>query len=683
MDVTGQVTAMDHMVNGGLWAGIEGVDNYRIRLRGLSRYATESSRIQPTQDASAPRDKLAAAVQQTIQSGHLAPYRMLYGKFESHEVYYYTNPAELHVALNMAMPLLPADLQTQAKAYMSAEAKAFSPLNTDAMPYDQGARRELYTVPKGIRGTRPSTSPPLFNLYGAWAYADATGDWDYVRDNWTNVTAILNKELMRPFDWAMGFYARERGRTQGVAEVNQAIAGVIGYIRMADHLAKPAERDYGIYLLNRLLLTRYALSKFIFATYDTKLRVIPAIAIGSQIGGWVIDDARCDPDPRALNWTFQLNMMDFENTQPRRRVWVDASTDLGQATQFDEWDVKLLSAGKNYPYQDDRLPALEWITPEVGAFLADTCRDDIQRYMDGLTELWPDWPCVMREEISPTEAAVFGPEVPWSMFCAESLVLGADRATVQSHLDIPLCVGDLYQIQKLAIAAGQFQRPTGTPQVSRNILATAPHPLPPRSTAPPTTLPLPPDTIERYAPPTIFSIEPYVDYRRVRIDFTKWSDDRILYVLRTPATPNQEGAMCEATRRDIRAVIPDLVRRVDAAQPGPWNGTAITAMRCLAHMKAAEAVPVVIKKLDPTLHLRIRAEAARTLGFLAGEESKKALQDCLAKETEPVVRFCAAVALSQHDLSLARKELETFATGPDPLLARYASSWLSQQERKP
>lgn len=682
MEVSGRVRAMDHMLNGGLWGGVEGVDEYTIKIKGLAKYATKVPRLSPRGGDRKLSGRLSGEIRAIIDAGYLSPYRMQYGKFDRHEVYYWANPAETHYSLALALPLLPPGLQRDVRNHLRSMAEMFPPLEVAATPYGKGTARELYTVPKGVRGAGRVRGARLINLYGTWAYADAAGDWEYVEDSWDVADCILRTRLARRFDWAIGWVARDGWEAQGVAEVNQAISGLIGYVRMAEHLNLREKRDYAMYLLHRVLMTRYALSKYVFALYDTKMRVIPPIFTDTLASASVIDDTKGRPDPRCANWTFQQNLWFYENTQPRRRVWVDASTDLGQASQFGEYRATISSAGKRF-YNGARLLALEWITPEVGWFLADMCRDDIRRYYDGMAELWPDWFCVTHEEVSPTEAGIFGPEIPWSMFCAEALVLGADAEALRRHVDIPLCIGDLYYIQKLALTLGESARIAASrPIVSRNVPATIDDTKGRPSPAPPGALPLPPDSMEEYTPPTIFTWESYADYRYVRVDFTRWSKDRLMYVFRTPGVGNKDGAMCELARRNVRKVIPDLLDTVKRTRPGPWSGRVLLALRCLAHFKAQEAVPAVAELFDAKFHLRVRAEAARTLGFIPGEQSVQSLVRGLRGEKEPVVQFCAIVALSQHDLELARESLQDLAEGPDPLLARYAASWLRRCEMK-
>jgi uncharacterized repeat protein (TIGR01451 family) len=130
--------------------------------------------------------------------------------------------------LSLAYPYLSPGLQSQVRSYLAAEMALYPPLTR--LPHSpawlsDGTRRESYPV-TFLPNNWPPPSPPLSTLYALWTYADATGDWDYLEEHWLDIDDLFDDK-------------------KGQVDSYAAIAGAIGYARIADHLGHAAEATEG------------------------------------------------------------------------------------------------------------------------------------------------------------------------------------------------------------------------------------------------------------------------------------------------------------------------------------------------------------------------------------------------------------------------------------------------------
>lgn len=195
--------------------------------------------------------RLAAEVAQMVKAGHLAPLPLIGGigfasgsypwdlggaKYGPYTLAW-LNPADAITALSQAYPLLPADQQAPLRAYLRAELDAY-PIDsfeiggayTAAKPaegstYYRGVRRERFTLPPDVTyNLWPPLRPPIDNLYGLWAYANATGDWGYVQERWATDSALYTSFASR-----------------GTPDTYGQIGGLIGLARIARQLGHEPE----------------------------------------------------------------------------------------------------------------------------------------------------------------------------------------------------------------------------------------------------------------------------------------------------------------------------------------------------------------------------------------------------------------------------------------------------------
>lgn len=141
---------------------------------------------------------------------------------------YWFDPGELLYTLSAAYPYLPPELQGRVRAYLTAEMERYPPLESLPWPpvwLSEGVRRERYAVPF-VPNCWPPPEPGLSTLYGLWAYARYTGDWDYLQAHWPAIDALFDR------------------KKDGVDSYG-ALSGAIGYARIAQHLGHSAEAAEG------------------------------------------------------------------------------------------------------------------------------------------------------------------------------------------------------------------------------------------------------------------------------------------------------------------------------------------------------------------------------------------------------------------------------------------------------
>lgn len=191
--------------------------------------------------------RLETEVQAIVNAGHLAPFYLERGfttrygvpgdsshpqdglvRFSPTGNVYWFDPGELVYTLSLAYPYLSSGLKNQVRSYLQNEMSHYPPLQPLPWPPDwviEGTRRELYSV--AIRpNVWPPPAPPLSTLYALWAYADATGDWAYLQNRWSQIKSLFDSKKSQVDSYA-------------------AISGAIGYARIAAHLGHTAEAQEG------------------------------------------------------------------------------------------------------------------------------------------------------------------------------------------------------------------------------------------------------------------------------------------------------------------------------------------------------------------------------------------------------------------------------------------------------
>lgn len=189
----------------------------------LAAMLFEAPSVAVTADAAGPlRQKLSAAVAELI-SADWAPLLFPEGQEITTPFRTFADPSELPLTIGMAWPYLPAELQPRVREYVNRHLQADEVLEHNYLDENAGQRREAYPV-KTTRKieTFRTREPGLSRLYPLWLYAHASGDWQWIEQNWPAIKLLLNANP-KASDW----------KTDGK---NAYLSGLIAYCRIAAHM---------------------------------------------------------------------------------------------------------------------------------------------------------------------------------------------------------------------------------------------------------------------------------------------------------------------------------------------------------------------------------------------------------------------------------------------------------------
>lgn len=175
------------------------------------------------------QDRLTAEIQRMIDAGHLAPGLCTFEQHYSgdHERHgwqlddYWHNPADTVVALAMAIPHLPVEMQPAARTYLQSEFALYPPYQYMHIG-SQGARREDYGIP-------PEYSANWQSIYNQ--FADP-------QDHWTNwPTWVRNPyNIYACFKYAEVFPAEASHLLEAVRTHVEAVPYDEAYLEVRPHI---------------------------------------------------------------------------------------------------------------------------------------------------------------------------------------------------------------------------------------------------------------------------------------------------------------------------------------------------------------------------------------------------------------------------------------------------------------
>ena len=168
------------------------------------------------------REELVIQIKRILKAGHLKPFYAQRG--EGGGEYYFTNPGDIVWVLARSYPYLPSEIQREVKIYLQKEMKEYPPCSGKMNePANPGSFRQLHEWPDEAPNwkhkiKRYGNRPRLHNIYAVWLYAENTGDWAYVKDNWQSIQSFFNTHLKDADIYAGG------------------AAGAIAFARLADKM---------------------------------------------------------------------------------------------------------------------------------------------------------------------------------------------------------------------------------------------------------------------------------------------------------------------------------------------------------------------------------------------------------------------------------------------------------------
>jgi outer membrane protein assembly factor BamB len=201
-----------------------------------------AARQSPGKLAGDLRARLGAAVMELIDGHPWAPLVVELGI--AHEERHFYRAAETMQAVGMALPHLSPPVRKKAVAYLDRLFDDGVPLEKPVLGADQppvaARRREYFDLsPMLLESSAvrpPRSSAEIGDLYAVWAYAHYAGRWKKVLAQSPTLFDRFRDLLTRPLK-----FDPDAGEGNAVEDLNGQIAGVIGYIRLAEKAGRAEE----------------------------------------------------------------------------------------------------------------------------------------------------------------------------------------------------------------------------------------------------------------------------------------------------------------------------------------------------------------------------------------------------------------------------------------------------------
>jgi uncharacterized repeat protein (TIGR01451 family) len=367
--------------------------------------------------------------------------RMLHNEF-SFELYGFE--ADLVRVLSEAYPHLSTTQQAQLKSYLSVFV-ADTLLNPDHYAFqwycirfgeeDVHVGSENCLVSGEVTSYWLANNPNLvgLRLYGLWAYADATGDWDAIEAYWSLITQQFQR-FVDAYDPVLGFCNFE-GWLSGRLNIGAQIGAAQAIRDMAAHLGHADTQAQAGTLLDNLLDRRISLAGFVPHLYDTgerqpvQIRLEPNSTINSD--DIIVYNGELIPYSAALR---------DRETDPGQVNWWDGSTyrvDAGIGFMY-------------YPALSGYFPLCSEMTSRLRADLLDETRYYVKSYE--VNNPWWWMSDLAHHTTCGGEHLYHSPTLAWTMFQVKAKVLQEDWDTLARQLPEPVSFNsryDLYRLQNL------------------------------------------------------------------------------------------------------------------------------------------------------------------------------------------------------------------------------------------
>jgi len=193
------------------------------------------------------REELVREVTELLDGWPWAPWYLQMG-IGSRD-FFFAHPSYAVQALSLAYPYLPEALAQRARQLAASQLEAC--LQTDALPLNQGRRRELFNVPMhNMSWSYHPRWPPISHLHAVWLYAERTGDWSSIEPLWPRIREIWSRYAAEPL---VG-----DGQQPGHLHLNRTAAGVVAFARLARRFGAHQDAAAATKELDRLLREIFA-----------------------------------------------------------------------------------------------------------------------------------------------------------------------------------------------------------------------------------------------------------------------------------------------------------------------------------------------------------------------------------------------------------------------------------------
>jgi len=482
MELSGPVIRTSVLTAIGPYEGIEGVESYKVRLRGLGKYvrnvpAAGSEAKEPPELNRALREQIS----KVVSAGHLAPWYPAVNVYGAGYRTYLTlggtlewaNPGQTLFLLGEALPLLEGQERQDLLGYLRSERNDYPPERTAVLPAEQGARRERWRLDRAeieeillehnalVKQRNfyvANRLVPEENLYYLAEYARRTG-LEPTAETWPNIRTVLYPYL-RCQDWAtLGWYRRPGSRAMwnghgGIIDANRHFAALVGALRLARWAGDKDSQPYLWGQFARAAILRYAMGRYADYLYDSRMIILPTdesmtleqylAYTGEQAGQGKIKAlwGRRDWMARFFSgsWTGRLVTYDFTG----------AADDMRSMVRLNEFGVYFDEVSDQYHGRGNLL-AYRGMVPELARFLADHEQAKARAFVGRVAEHMPDWYLALSQSDLGAEHNYLHPDVSYQCFTARAWILGEPAEKLRAYLDVPWMErGDLYYIHKLS-----------------------------------------------------------------------------------------------------------------------------------------------------------------------------------------------------------------------------------------
>lgn len=463
-------TVVDGNLNGeyGPSQGIDGVSSYTWSMSGLGEFA-DNTRVMS--DGAVPEEltnRLDAEVQKVVDSGHYTPWIFLDAApvHTNRGDLYWDNPADglLHL-VEIAEAIDDPTLKSRLINYITTERNAYPPETIFALSVTKGEMRGPYSYyDNGVEyawdpnatqwDTRQHSflkDVPLYSFYSLARYYELIDDMPPA-STWLKAQETLNRD-MREQDWATSYwFANYEDRRVATENANRHLAGMVGFIRLAQ-----MEGDASAENLGRVLLLKAAVSRVGMAHYARYQGSSGLIQVPASDASWLMT-YRSHP--------FIGYLYNYQ--------WVDEYDDSRQVVYLNQFNVDMndynyLNQPYNYLNRDystyppsgqdsPYLAAFRDMVPEVGRLLKAYSYQDLDIAVQKITALYPHWYAAFAEGTLGWEHNLSHPIDSFQLFNAQAWIEDAAAEDLGRYADIGwLSEGDYFYMQKLAEAIKAYR----------------------------------------------------------------------------------------------------------------------------------------------------------------------------------------------------------------------------------
>ncbi len=351
--------------------------------------------------------------------------------------------------LSKAYPFLPAGQRNAVKNYLSA---LIDNSLLDAGRYTNDRQCYLFgqsgiatgaacSANSALSATWYAKNPNLvgMRLYALWAYADATGDWAKIQNNWNFIKARWSDFVQKCGSLtSMGFCDFEVWR-EGRLNLPAQIAAAEAMRNMAAHLGDSTIQNQAQGYLTSFLGARRSAGTFTAQMYDQGRRQPFQIRLDPK-GVIRVDDVTGPSSP------YNNELIPYD---PTMQGWRNRSNDPSQLNWWENGSYKVDACIGFMHYQG--MSGYFPLTPELTSLLRNNFLSRTQGYVRSYEINAPWWwmSDLAHHTTCGGEHLYHSPTLAWSLFQVKAYILQEDWNTLAHELPIPTSFNSRYDLYRL------------------------------------------------------------------------------------------------------------------------------------------------------------------------------------------------------------------------------------------